>query len=329
MGTVHILPPRTPRITVAVCTWNRAQSLRRALDSIFTAMDALRQPVQLVVVNNNCTDDTDEVVKALAGRGHLLTYVRESRAGLAHARNAAIRAAVGEHIVWTDDDVLVSVNWLKSYARAFAANPEAAFFGGPIRPMFETKPPAWLASGWPHVSGIYAVRDLGDQPRTISEHRQLPYGANFAVRMDLQRRFRYDTRLGRRPDNYWLCGEELEVLTRLLEERRTGRWVPQAEVMHCICRERQTLGYVIRHAFGSGQSKELRQPSSARRLLFGRPLSRWIAWLRAVARAAMAAFSGRSAVWLPALYEATELTGRLQACRPPVTSAVEVARTRG
>jgi glycosyltransferase involved in cell wall biosynthesis len=143
------------RITVAVCTWNRARSLQRALTSIATAVEAFGHSVQLVVVNNNCTDDTDSVIELLAKR-IAVTYVHELRVGLANARNAALRATSGEYIIWTDDDVVVCAGWIAAYAKAFVEYPDATFFGGPIRPLFDMAPPAWLAAGWPKVAGIYA-----------------------------------------------------------------------------------------------------------------------------------------------------------------------------
>src|SRR5262249_1212012 len=148
-------------------------------------------------------------------------------------------------------------------------HPHAAFFGGPIRPAFDRAPPAWLAAGWHQIPWIYASRDLGDRPLCITVHDAVPYGANFAVKSDLQRQIRYDPRLGRQPSNYSVGGEEAEALTRLLDERREGRWVPAAAVAHCIGEDRQTLAYVAKHAFGSGQSRELRQPATGRWLVLG------------------------------------------------------------
>ena len=303
-----------PRITVAVCTWNRAASLRRALTSIGGAIEVLGAPVQLIVVNNNCTDDTDEVTAALAARLPL-TRVREPRPGIAHARNAAVRAAEGEYIVWTDDDVIVSVGWLRAYAQSFIAHPQAVFYGGRIRPAFEPAPPPWLAASWPQVSGIYAARDLGEQPRRITRESELPYGANYALRLDVQRRLPYDVRLGRQPGNYWLAAEETQVLARLLSEGYEGWWVPDAELAHCIPRERQTLAFVARHAFGVGQSKEISAPSSGRWRVLGRPVWVWRKWAQALGRAGLAAATGRAPAWLPAVYRAAEWSGRLAAPR--------------
>jgi glycosyltransferase involved in cell wall biosynthesis len=275
-----------------------------------TAVAVLGRSVQLIVVNNNCTDDTESVVETISKR-IAVTYVHEPRGGLANARNAATLAAEGDYIIWTDDDVMVSARWLEAYAQAFAEHPHAAFYGGPIRPVFEPAPPAWLAAGWRYVAWIYAARDLGEHPRRITRYHELPYGANFAIRLDLQRHIRYDPRLGRQPANYWLGAEETEVLSRLLDERRDGRWVPAAQVLHCISRDRQRLTYVARHAFGSGQSKEMRQPTSSRRLLFGRPLWLWAKWTGAVGRFGIAAATGRAEEWLPAMYRAAEMSGRL------------------
>ena len=275
-----------------------------------TAIDVLGRSVQLIVVNNNCTDDTDKVIDRVAKR-ITLTCVHESQAGLANARNAATQAADGDYIIWTDDDVVVSARWLEAYAKAFVEHPEAAFYGGPIRPAFEGAPPAWLAEGWRQVAWIYAMRDLGERPLRITHYCDVPYGANFAVRSDLQRRIRYDPRFGRQPANYWLTGEETQLLRGLLDEQREGRWVPAAHVLHCIPKDRQTLSYVAKHAFGSGQSTQLRHPARGRWRILGRPVWLWGQWAKAVGRAGLAAATGGSEKWLPAVYCAAEIGGRL------------------
>ena len=293
-----------------------------------TAIEVLGHHVQLIVVNNNCTDHTDQVIAAVSKR-IALRYVREPQAGLAHARNAATLAADGDYLVWTDDDVVVSPSWLKAYAKAFIEHPHAAFYGGPIRPAFEHVLPGWLAAGWREIPWIYAARDFGERPFRITQHRHVPYGANFAVKADLQRHIRYNPKLGRQPSNYWLGGEEAELLTRLLDERREGRWVPTAAVVHCISKDRHTLAYVAKHAFGSGQSKEVTQPATGRRLIFGRPGWLWAHWGRAVGQVALAAATGRSEKWLPAVYRAVEMSGRLCVPRPLLLGALPAAgRTR-
>ena len=130
-------------VTVAICTWNRG----KLLDQTLTQLRHLRIPEgvtwELLVVNNNCTDDTDAVI-ARHERHLPLRRLFEPKQGHSNARNCAVDHARGEYLIWTDDDVTVCREWLQVYEAAFEAHPEAAFFGGPIRPRFEGNPPRWL-----------------------------------------------------------------------------------------------------------------------------------------------------------------------------------------
>src|SRR3954447_7341754 len=94
------------KISVAVCTWNRCESLRRTLE----VMTGLKVPDgvdwELLVVNNNSTDATDTVVRSFTARLPV-QLLHERIAGLSYARNRAIQAATGDVMLWTDDDVLV------------------------------------------------------------------------------------------------------------------------------------------------------------------------------------------------------------------------------
>src|SRR5262249_4742997 len=111
--------------SVAICTWNRAALLAQTLG----ALRRLRVPPgadwELLVVNNNGTDDPDA---ALPRHGAFLPLRRvfEPRLGHCHARNAAVSAARGDLLLWTDDDVLVDPEWLACYARAADRWPDAA-----------------------------------------------------------------------------------------------------------------------------------------------------------------------------------------------------------
>ena len=126
------------RFTVAICTWNRAWLLPRVLERL-TRLQHTQSEWEVVVVNNNSTDDTERVLDAFAGRLPLRRAF-EARPGLSHARNTAVRWATGDYIVWTDDDALVDADWLAAYVRAAEQHPEAAVFGGPVRPR-QRRPP--------------------------------------------------------------------------------------------------------------------------------------------------------------------------------------------
>ena len=107
------------RITVAVCTWNRARLLDRTLARLRELCIPDGIDWELLVVNNNSTDETEKVLDRHAGHLPLRRLV-ESKPGKANAANRAAAEARGELILWTDDDVLVDRGWLAAYAGAAA-----------------------------------------------------------------------------------------------------------------------------------------------------------------------------------------------------------------
>jgi len=263
-------------VTVAICTRNRARALERTLRSLAAAAIPPSLSWEVLVVDNSSDDETPRVI-ANASDALPARAVDERQIGLSHARNAAIREARGDYILWIDDDVLVDAQWLRAYHDAFRARPEIAFFGGPIVPTFEGSPPAWLRLALPRVDNAYAARDLGAAPVALTRDT-LPFGANFAVRSDVQRRHPFDPALGRR-GTALSAGEEWAVLEAMLAGGESGQWVPGARVEHVISAERQSVRYLRRYYVENGMSLALTRRAPGERVLFGRP--RW-AWREAV-----------------------------------------------
>ena len=297
------------KITVAICTWNR-QAL---LDQTLAQMHKLRIPEgvnwELLVVNNNCTDSTDEVI-AKHSRFLPIRRILESLAGLSNARNAAVREATGDYLLWTDDDVLVDESWIEAYVSAFERWPEAAIFGGPIAPWFEGEPPQWLLSVWPKVADAYAVRDLGPSPIAVGA-KTLPFGANYALSLPRQRHYIYDPRLGRK-EKGMLGSEETDLIQAMLKNGLHGLWVPDARVSHFIPRSRQNCRYLRRYFQGRGLYLTRVAEASRVATLFGYP--RWL-----IKRALQAELAYRAhrltsppAIWIEALMRASICWGQLE-----------------
>src|SRR5260370_6242665 len=144
------------------CTFSRAESLRRTLDSLAAMRVAGDLAWELVVVNNNSTDHTDAVIEECRERLPLRREF-EPLQGHSNARNRAIAAARGEYIVWTDDDVIVGAGWLAAYAEAFRHWPDAVVFGGRIRLRYEPSVVKWVAESETVVGRPFPSCDLGDQ----------------------------------------------------------------------------------------------------------------------------------------------------------------------
>lgn len=260
------------RVTVAICTWNRCDLLARTLEE----MTRLRVPPgvswELIVVDNNCTDVTEAVLAGFARRLPL-RRVFEPVAGQSNARNAAVREATGDYILWTDDDVLVDPGWLAEYCSAFQRWPDATIFGGPIEPWFEGEPPDWLKVALPKVAGAYAVRDLGPDPMPLG-HDTYPFGANMALARMVLDRWPFDPSLGLRPGTS-VRGEEMTLVRSLLAGGEQGWWVPGARVRHFIPTARQDVRYLRSYYYGAGQVLARLHGVAPGARLLGRPLWLW------------------------------------------------------
>src|SRR5262249_15103786 len=121
-------------ITVILCTYNRCQSLAKALESIAVSTMPQSLAWEVVVVDNNSNDQTRQVIETFCGThpGRFL-YVFESRQGLSAARNAGIREAAGEIVAFMDDAVIVHPTWLQALTEPLHSG-EWAGSGGPVRP---------------------------------------------------------------------------------------------------------------------------------------------------------------------------------------------------
>lgn len=291
------------KVSVAICTWNRARLLDQTLESISRLELPHRLDWEVVVVDNNSTEPAVPFVLADWKKKLPLRVVIEKEQGHSAARNCAIQHAQGEYIVWTDNDVLVSKNWLSSYLRAFREHPTAAFLGGPIQPIFESEQPHWISDTWDICAPVYATRNLGDQPLRLGLDR-LPYGANFAVRADIQKKFTYDTKWGRK-SNAMVGEDEVSVLRRIVESGHSGIWVPDAKLEHFIPDDRATESYVGSYYFGQGFTNALKDKVTRGRFWI------WCDALRTRASYRVHRWFSRPQVWVARLVHANLCQGEL------------------
>ncbi|MDY6914471.1 MAG: glycosyltransferase [Planctomycetota bacterium] len=96
-------------VSVIVATHDRAESLRRAVDSVLTQSCL---PLELIVVN----DGDEQTPPDIAGRADAagVTYrsLRQGRASLPAARNRAMEISRGDVILFIDDDVVLPAEYL-------------------------------------------------------------------------------------------------------------------------------------------------------------------------------------------------------------------------
>jgi glycosyltransferase involved in cell wall biosynthesis len=254
---------------IAICTWNRAALLAQTLERM-CLLNVEGISWELLIVNNNCTDETDTVIERFAGRLPI-RRLAEPRPGQCHARNCALRAAAGELIVWTDDDVLVDPGWLQAYVRAASEFPASDFFGGPIEPWYESPPPRWVRDNIDMLLGAFVILNLA-RPTGPFPAGLTPYGANMAFRTLALRAYAFDTRLGYTAGAL-VGGDETSLIHRMRKEGHAGTWVAQAAVRHYIPAERMSPPFLWRWWEGFGKSLVILESPPVGTRWFG--VSRW------------------------------------------------------
>lgn len=300
------LQPGMPRsVSITICTWNRADLLARTLQSMTLLNVPNGLDWEIVVVDNNSTDQTKQVIEQ-AAKVLPVRRVHEPQQGHSFARNTAVAAARGELLIWTDDDVRVEPDWMWEFLKAAAAEPMTKFWGGTVLPDFESKPPAWVHENWEISSRIYALRDWkGAVP--VVDLKHLPFGANFAIRTDAQRRYGFDVNFGRKGSE--MRGfDEVDVFRRMLDAGEVGTWWVPARLHHFIPTSRLTLDYVKRYYVGQGETLVVRGASHEPESQLKRRERSQRFWYR-VKR--MLGFQSKS--WMPCLIEASRVQGQLAA----------------
>jgi len=101
-------------ISILICTRNRMDSLRQTLDSVSRLTIPATIRVELVVVDNGSADGTGDFLAQLRIPHMSVRAIREESRGVGNARNAALRAATGEILLFTDDDTRLPTDWISA-----------------------------------------------------------------------------------------------------------------------------------------------------------------------------------------------------------------------
>lgn len=292
-------------LAILVPTYNRAPLLRRALSSL-NARVGTTPDVQLIVIDNNSTDDT----RAVCAEFRNVRYLFEPIQGLSHARNAGITATAGpvasEIVVFVDDDVEVAPGWLEAIRQAFDRHPEIDVVGGRVLPQNSSDFPGWLtASHWAPL----ALQDHGNRACVFSaaDPRGL-IGANLAVRRRVFDRVGVFSPHVQRVRDGIGSTEDHEFLVRLYLAGGKALYVPDALVTTRVPPERLTREYHRRWHQGHGRFHavmETAELSPPPRRLFGVPAHLYRsavtdtgAWLRGIiSRDTSSRFAAETRLW--------------------------------
>ena len=244
-------------LTVIICTYNRAKYIGPLLESI-AANDLAKEEYEILLVDNNCTDNTREVCETFAETHKDVTfrYVVESEQGLSAARNKGIHEAKGDVIVYIDDDALVDSWYLRTVAEYMSAHKEIDAIGGPIIPLYEeTEEPKWMTRYTKELLCGYLY--FGEAIRPFPGERY-PGGGNAAYRSEVFSQVGlFNTALGRK-GNSLMGAEEKDIFDKMKVCGMRFMYLPKMILHHIIPQKKLESDYFNRLTYQIGISERQR-----------------------------------------------------------------------
>lgn len=244
-------------VSITIPTFNRAKYLKLAVDSLVN-QNFPPDKYEVMIIDNGSTDDTKEISdSAIAAHpNHHIRYIYEQIPGLLSGRHRGALEAMGDILVFADDDIEVAPNWLSAIYEMFK-DPKVHLVGGKNLPKYEDEPPLWLKCMWsatPYrgkACGYLSLLDLGDEVKEIDPN--YVWGLNFSIR----KKTLFELG-GFHPDcipkhlQRFQGDGETGLTIKIKEKGYKAIYQPRALVYHVIPSERMTVSYFESRMFYQG-----------------------------------------------------------------------------
>lgn len=164
---------KTPcSVTVIVPVHNRELTIQPLLESL-QKLDYDKNKVEVIVVDGNSTDKTQEIVKK-----YPVKLIVEKRKGLNRARNTGIKSSKGEIVAFTDSDCIVPPNWITKIVEDFK-DPKVSCVGGSAKALDTNFISQYADNSVVRLMPFFTKREVLDSVKPFLRH---PAGCNMAFR---------------------------------------------------------------------------------------------------------------------------------------------------
>lgn len=232
-------------VTVVVSTRNRSKSLRKCLLSLVN-QSAPADVFEVLIVDNNSSDDTAEVISDIVKDHQHVRSCRENTLGLSCARNRGLKEGRGEYVAYIDDDAEAFPDWIQEMLAFLRRNGSVVTFGGPHEATVDTPLPGWF----PPEFGTF---ELGPKEFSLNATTEFLCGTNMVFKRDVL------LDIGGFSPDLGMSGNKLSYgeETRLqIDLKRLGYeifYVPTLKVKHLIAPEKMKLQWLIRSVYAVGR----------------------------------------------------------------------------
>ena len=240
------------RISVIIPTYNRRHVLERTLPGVL-AQDFPPQDYEVIVVIDGSTDGTAELLRDLKPKCSL-RVLESQHLGAGAARNVGIRAAVGELVLFLDDDLITTPGLVRQHSSAHAgADPSVVQGRMCIAPDSSQ---TIIRHAIERIGDAYYGRIIPDMDLRFPEGMSSVYVLSYLVNSSMPRDVL--VRCGGF-DEQFLAAEELDLGLRLWKMGLSFRYRPDAIVYEYYVKSSATYLQSQARALGAGDLRASRK----------------------------------------------------------------------
>ena len=244
------------KISVVICTYNRAAYITAALESLYS-QTLPKDQFEVIVVNNRSTDNTKESCESyISAHGDAnFFYYEELQQGASFARNTGAATAISPLLCFMDDDSIAEEHYLERIVRFFEEYSDAGGLGGRIIPKYIPSEPKWMSY---YVSSLVGNFDYSDKVE-IFRPGKYPLESNMVVLTDDFRTINgFSTALPGVVGTLRIGGEGKDLFFKLQALGRKIYYDPSIRVQHVVEVSRLTKKYLYNVASGIGRGERVR-----------------------------------------------------------------------
>jgi len=245
--TEIVKPSMSIKISAVICTFNRADLLSAALESL-CHQTLSADFYEILVVDNASTDNTADVVQACQEKNpdHFIRLLYEAKQGLSSARNRGWQESRGQYVAYIDDDCKVPAQWLME-AVDIIRHVSPGMFGGPYYAFYNSPKPAWFKDEY----GSYTITN---QAGKLPPDQYLCGGNLFILKDILQAAGGFDPQLGMAGKSV-AYGEETALIRWVRKNlpQTTIYYSPELYVYHLVRETKWNFAWLVRQRFTQGR----------------------------------------------------------------------------
>jgi len=238
-------------LSIIIATYNRAKILQRVLDGLLQQKGVPAEDYEILIVDNNSTDSTAELITLYGPQFKcVFRYLFQPEKGKSCALNMAVKGAHGVNLAFTDDDVILTDDWVKNIFQ-FVKDHQFDAAGGRVLPEYPENTPKWVVKNRDLLNGPIVVHDYGIDVKPYNKE-MLPFlGANMLIKSKM-----FDDLGGFREDlgpGKMAGAEDTEFFRRMERSGRRILYCGNILIRHPVDPKRMSLGYLAKWNMDNGR----------------------------------------------------------------------------